>query len=99
MTKPLSCEIAFPITAPVIEAARTIAIVSQMGIGSGPGIASRASAPVTNPEMRIARMTLAVIGLRRANADGSYGRRRRRGERDQVAAVALDRLADRRRVR
>ena len=42
-------EIASPTTAPTIEPARPIASVSQIGIGSGPGIASRASAPVMKP--------------------------------------------------
>ena len=41
-------------TAPTIDPVSPIASVSQTGIGSGPGTASRASAPVKNPEIRIA---------------------------------------------
>src|SRR6476660_5446619 len=82
ITKPLSCEIALPMRAPV----------SQIGIGSGPGIASRARAPVTKPEIRIARTTLRLM-LGRAYASRSYRRSRRRRERDEVAADALDLVA------
>ena len=36
---------------PIVEATRPIAIVSQTGIGSGPGNAHRASRPMRNAKM------------------------------------------------
>src|SRR5436305_13458399 len=76
-------------TAPAIEPARPIDSVSQTGIGSGPGIASRASAPVTKPEKRIARTKP------RFTASDA---RRRRALRRQVAAQLLDLVPELRRV-
>src|SRR5579872_1411065 len=46
--------------APISVPAMPIATVSQAGIGSGPGRAKRARAPVTNP-MKITAMTLCSI--------------------------------------
>src|SRR4029077_18190657 len=59
-----------------------------MGIGSGPGIASRASEPVINPETRIARTKLMWASSRR-----SSGRSLRRRERRQLPAQLLDLVA------
>src|SRR5437870_660301 len=54
-------QIATAIAPPEIDPVSPIAIVSHAGMGSGPGTASRASAPVTNP-MAITAITVPNIG-------------------------------------
>src|SRR5712691_5701822 len=76
-------QIAAAIAPPPHEPARPIVTVSHTGIGSGPGTARRASAPVTKPSTMIA-MTEPIIG-------GSLGRSLGRG--DELAPERLDLVA------
>jgi len=50
-------------TPPRSEPPIPIAVVIQIGIGSGPGIAKRASAPMTKPEIKIAMMKPSVTAV------------------------------------
>ena len=46
---------------PISEPPIPIAVVIQIGIGSGPGTAKRASPPMMKPQTRIAMMKPSVI--------------------------------------
>ena len=65
MTYGLREPAAYAMPNPAKEPLRPTRIVSHAGIGSGPGTASRASAPVTNPDsstpMTVPRLTAAMI--------------------------------------
>src|SRR6476469_5303598 len=71
-----------------MEPLRPIAIVSQTGIGSGPGIVSRASEPVIHPEKRIARAKPRDTAACRRSRRGLRG-----GDRSQLAEQLLDLVA------
>src|SRR5438067_2465211 len=45
---------------PISDPPIPIAVVIQIGMGSGPGIANRASPPMTKPQIRIAMMKPSV---------------------------------------
>src|ERR1043166_1908133 len=79
-------QIAIAIAPPPTEPASPIATVSQTGIGSGPGTASRARPPVMKPEIRI-RMTVPSTGA------SILGRCRRARGRDELAPELLDLVA------
>src|SRR3954452_7083218 len=64
--------IARTIPPPITVPTRPIATVSHAGIGSGPGTAKRASAPVMKAEARAA-MTLPSTGLRLAGQNRPMG--------------------------
>src|SRR6266536_49198 len=63
---PIACvprpQSASAIPPPPAEPASPIAIVSQIGIGSGPGTASRASPPVKKPNTMIDRTATSIPG-------------------------------------
>src|SRR5579863_9536184 len=70
-------------------------IVAQIGIGSGPGTASRARPPTTSPQSRIAMMnSRSDTGPSVSRAPVGSGRR----ERAELAAEVLDLVAELRRV-
>src|SRR5579859_723009 len=71
---------------PPSEPARPMATVSQMGIGSGPGTASRASAPVTNADA-MTPMTVPALTEAISNSGGRFL------ECVQLAAKLLDLVA------